>query len=331
MDPLYVVILLVFAFLGAPLFAIFGAASMILFSENGTITSVAVDVFSERFADSPTLVTLPLFTFAGYLLAESGTPRRLVRVSRALFGWLPGGLAVVCLAASAFFTTFTGGSGITIVAIGGLLFPALMKEKYPESFSLGLVTTGGSLGLLFPPSIPIVLYGVVAGITIDNLFLAGLVPGSVTVAILVAYAVVVGWKQRPTGEAARQGFVQFLRFFAGTLVAAPVIAVAVAGIAIAFGWGTSGEGYVAAGGGLGPWISDNARYLMLPLSATFFAGTFATSGETRAALLEAAMEIMLPAVLLAGLASGALRIHEASAFTALYVVVIEVFFYKDIS
>ena len=115
MDPLYVVLLIVFAFLGAPLFAIFGAAAMILFADNGTITSVAVDVFSERFADSPTLVTLPLFTFAGYLMAEAGTPQRLVRVSRALFGWLPGGLAVVCLFASAFFTTFTGGSGITII------------------------------------------------------------------------------------------------------------------------------------------------------------------------------------------------------------------------
>src|SRR5690606_35291541 len=155
------------------------------------ITGATNDVFSEKFADSPLLVTIPLFTFAGYLMAESGTPRRLVELSRAWLGWMPGGLALVCIIASAFFTTFTGGSGITIVAIGGLLFPALLSEKYPERFRLGLVTTGGSLGLLFPPSVPIVLYGVVAGITIEGLFAAGFLPGLVTLAILGGYSM---WK-----------------------------------------------------------------------------------------------------------------------------------------
>src|SRR5688572_20139139 len=131
MDPVTILVLVVLAAIGAPLFAIFGAAGMMLFDAqpHGTITSVAVDVFSERFADSPTLVTLPLFVFAGYILAEAGTPKRLVDVSKAWFGWMPGGLAIVCLIASAFFTTFTGGSGITIVAIGGLLYPALLKDK----------------------------------------------------------------------------------------------------------------------------------------------------------------------------------------------------------
>ncbi len=318
MDPLVALVLVLFAFLGAPLFAVFGAASLILFGEDGSTVSVAVDVFSERFADSPTLVTLPLFTFAGYLMAESGTPKRLVAVSRALFGWLPGGLAIVCLFASAFFTTFTGGSGITIVAIGGLLFPALIQEKYPEKFSLGLVTTGGSLGLLFPPSIPIVLYGVVAGILIDKLFLAGAVPGTLTVLILVVYSFIVGSRQRPPKAEAIEGFKQFARFAGGLIVGS------IPTVALAF-W-LAGRESTSTG-------ADSAlRLLFLPtLLIAFFSATFATSGKTRKALLETSWELLLPVVLIVGLITGVLRIHEASAFTALYVLIVEVFVYKDIS
>lgn len=200
MEALVVVLIVLCAFLGAPLFAIFGAAALWLFTQEGSITAVATDVFSERFADSPMLVTLPLFTFAGYILAESGTPNRIVRLSRAFFGSLPGGLAMVCIVASAWFTIFTGGSGITIVAIGGLLFPALMKDGYPKLFSLGLVTTGGSLGLIFPPSIPLVLYAVVAQILIDKVFLAGIIPGAITVLLMMGYAAVVGWRNMPADK-----------------------------------------------------------------------------------------------------------------------------------
>jgi len=198
MDGFWIVLLTVLALIGAPLFAIFGAASMLLFGDlvDTSITGTANDVFSEKFADSPLLVTIPLFTFAGYLMAESGTPHRLVKVSRAWLGWMPGGLAIVCLVASAFFTTFTGGSGITIVAIGGLLYPALVADKYKENFSLGLVTTGGSLGLLFPPSVPMIIYGVVAGIMIEKLFLAGLIPGIISVAALAVYSSITGVKQK---------------------------------------------------------------------------------------------------------------------------------------
>jgi C4-dicarboxylate transporter DctM subunit len=197
MDALVVVLLVVFAFLGAPLFAVFGAASLILFQQEGSIVSVTTDVFSERFSESPMLVTLPLFTFAGYLLAESGAPTRIVRLSKAFFGWLPGGLAMVCIVGSAWFTIFTGGSGITIVAIGGLLLPALLKEGYPKNFSLGLVTTGGSLGLIFPPSVPLVLYAVVAQILIDKVFLAGIIPGALTVLMMMGYAAIIGWRNKP--------------------------------------------------------------------------------------------------------------------------------------
>jgi tripartite ATP-independent transporter DctM subunit len=198
MDTIWIVLLAVLAIIGAPLFAIFGAASMLLFwaLPDTSITGVANDVFSEKFADSPLLVTIPLFTFAGYLMAESGTPQRLVRVSRAWLGWMPGGLAMVCLVASAFFTTFTGGSGITIVAIGGLLYPALVSDKYDENFSLGVVTTGGSLGLLFPPSVPMIIYGVVAGIMIEKLFLAALIPGIIAVAALAIYSSIIGIRQK---------------------------------------------------------------------------------------------------------------------------------------
>ena len=110
------------------------------------------------------MVTVPLFTFIGYMLAESKAPERIVRASEAFFGWLPGGLAIVCIIASAFFTTLTGGSAVTIVAIGGLLYPALVRYGYPKDYSLGLVMTGGSLGLLLPPSLPILIYSLVAGI-----------------------------------------------------------------------------------------------------------------------------------------------------------------------
>jgi tripartite ATP-independent transporter DctM subunit len=198
MDGLWIALLIALAIIGTPLFAIFGAASMLLFGAlpDTSITGAANDVFSEKFADSPLLVTIPLFTFAGYVLAESGTPDRLVRMARAWFGWMPGGLAMVCLVASAFFTTFTGGSGITIVAIGGLLFPALISDKYKESFSLGLVTTGGSLGLLFPPSVPMIIYGVIAGVMIEKLFLAGLIPGVITVATLGIYSSITGIREK---------------------------------------------------------------------------------------------------------------------------------------
>lgn len=321
-----VVALVVLAILGAPLFAIFGAASMALFSgtEGGTITSSAVKVFSAQFSDSPTLVTLPLFTFAGYVLAESQTPTRLVRVSRALFGWVPGGLAIVCLMASAFFTTFTGGSGITIVAIGGLLYPALLQERYGQRFSLGLVTTGGSLGLLFPPSLPLLLYGVIAGLLIDKLFLAGLIPGAILMVILALYAMVVGWRLGPEqgaddGQTGREGFMGFLRFLAGALAGAAVL------VGVAFA--------IAAASGAAGWLAtEGLSTLLVPgVVGGYLTGAFATQGETRAAVLETSWEVLLPVVLLAGLMGGVLRIHEAAAVTALYVLVIEVFVYRDLS
>lgn len=184
---IWALILILLALLGAPLFSIIGAIALLSFYFLGIDTS-AVIVEMYRLSSAPTLIAIPLFTFAGYALAESGAPKRLVDLSRALFGWLPGGLAIVVLVTCAFFTAFTGASGVTIVAIGGLLYPMLRKEGYPEKFSLGLITSSGSLGLLFPPSLPIILYAVVAKINIDQLFLAGIIPGFLLIILLSIYS-----------------------------------------------------------------------------------------------------------------------------------------------
>ncbi len=185
------------ALAGVPLFAVMaGGASLAWWSVGSPLNRLAPRVLDEQFAGSPVLVTIPLFTALGYVLAESQAPRRIVEASRVLFGWLPGGLALVCLAASAFFTTLTGGSGVTIVAIGGLLLPTLRQQGYSERFSLGLVTTGGSLGLLLPPSLPILVYALVAGLDFNATFKAGLLPGLLVMALLGAYAAWVGVREK---------------------------------------------------------------------------------------------------------------------------------------
>ena len=190
---LFILLFALLAFLGSPLFAIIGAIAVLSFHA-AEIDSSAVMVELYWIATNPTLVAIPLFTFAGYVLAESKTSVRLVTLSRALFGTVPGGLALVVLLTCAMFTAFTGASGVTIVALGGLLFPILLKEGYPEKFSLGLITTSGSLGLLFPPSLPLILYALVSKLSVDKLFAAGIVPGILLVVVLAAYGVRQGKK-----------------------------------------------------------------------------------------------------------------------------------------
>ena len=167
--------IVIMAVLGAPIFAVFSllALSAFHFAE---IETSAVTIEMVRLAHHPSLLAIPVFTFAGYILAESKSPDRLLRLAQAGLGWLPGGVAIVSLMVCALFTAFTGGSGVTIIALGGLLFPILSKEGYTERFSLGLIAASGSLGLLFPPSLPIILYGLVGKVDIDKLFLAGIVP-----------------------------------------------------------------------------------------------------------------------------------------------------------
>lgn len=249
--------LILMALLGAPLFTVFGAVAMLAFAGQGIDPSVIM-VDLNRIATNPTLVAIPLFTFAGYMLAESKSPVRLVNLARSIFGTIPGGLAVVTLVTSALFTAFTGASGVTIIAVGGLLYPMLLKEHYPEKFSLGLITTTGSLGLLFPPSLPIILYAMISGISIDKLFAAGLVPGVLLVGILTAYCVVRG------------------RTF-------PLVR-------HAFTWAN---------------VLTSVR--------------------------AAAWEIPLPIIVIAGIYTGLFTATEAAAVTAFYVVIIEVFVYKDLT
>jgi len=264
----------VMALMGAPLFSFLGGLALFLWAHGSdtvpamSLPNAVEDVLGPHFARMSVLPTIPVFTLAGYLMSEAKTPQRLVRVARALLGFAPGGLGIVCILASAFFTIFSGASGITIVAIGGLLLPALLKDRYPEKFSLGLVTTGGALGITFPPCLPLIVYGIVAGLqevppgherlALDKFLLAGLRPGALLIGLLVIYAAIIGIKSKV------------------------------------------------------PRSHFDAK-------------------EARAALWEAKWELVLPVFLLGGLATGVFSPVTAAAFTAFYVLVIEVFLYKDLS
>jgi tripartite ATP-independent transporter DctM subunit len=246
------------AVLGTPLFVVIAGLALLSFYAIEIDLSVVIIEMS-RLADTPLLLSLPLFIFAGTLLAESNTPQRLLRLSRVLLGWLPGGLAVVSLMVCAIFTAFTGASGVTIFAIGGILYPAMIRDHYPERFSLGLVTSSGSLGLLFPPSLPLILYGVVAETRVDQLFLAGILPGILMLILLVSYSMVTGARRPQAGKQK------------------------------------------------------------------------VTGREMIAGLKEAAWEIPLPIIILGGIYGGIFVAGEAAAITALYVLIVEVFIYRDIS
>jgi len=251
------ILLIALALFGTSLFVIIAAIALLAFYYVD-IDSSAVIIELYRLASQPVLLAIPLFTFAGYLLAESKTPERLVNLSRALFGWIPGGLAIVTLVSCAIFTAFTGASGVTIIALGGLLYPVLQQEKYPEKFNLGILTASGNLGLLFPPSLPIILYGLVAETSIDKLFIAGIVPGMLMVVMMSAYSIFSMQRVNPGRD---------------------------------------------------------------PFS--FSAAWKAVKG--------AVWEIPLPFIILVGIYGGFFTATEAAAVTAFYVLVVEVFIYRDIT
>jgi len=195
--------------IGTPVFVVICGLTLYLFYISGIdLSAIIIEV--HRLATTPVLVAIPLFTFAGYLLSESSAPRRLIRLADALLGWLPGGLAVIALGTCAIFTALTGATGLTIIALGGILLPAMSRGGYAEGFSLGLLTTSGTLGLLFPPSLPLIVYAIVAKVGIGQLFVAGLLPGALLVVMLSAYSILAAVRFRVPRK----------RFRAGELVAA---------------------------------------------------------------------------------------------------------------
>jgi len=189
---LVVVGILFAAIAGLPLFLVLSVLAISGFISNDLISTL---YFAEviRLAENPTLVAIPLFTFGGYLLAESNASSRMVSLAKKLLGWLPGGLAIVALSSMALFTAFSGASGITIIALGGLMMPAMLKEGYGKNFSLGLLTVSGSVGLLFPPSLPLIIYAVIAETPVTHMFIGGVLPGLIMVFAISLYCIKKGY------------------------------------------------------------------------------------------------------------------------------------------
>ena len=196
-----------FALFGGALFVLLGGASIIGYAMAGEpLATILIDF--NRLTRNSTILIIPLFTFAGYIIAEGKAPQRLVAFARAGVGWLPGGVAVVVLGTCAFFTTFTGASGVTIIALGGLVYP-ILRQTYNEKFSLGLITTSGSIGLLFPPSVPLILYAIIAQVPIGRMCLAGIIPGILILGILSLYC--CGWSVRKKTETIPFDLMVFLK------------------------------------------------------------------------------------------------------------------------
>lgn len=188
--------IVVLALLGAPLFAVFGALAMLAYQSGGMDFAIVIGELT-RLTNMPMLQALPMFALAGYVLAGSRASERLLRLTRAAFGWMPGGLAMVSIVTCTFMTAFTGASGVTIVALGGLLLPALLQDGYREKAALGLVTTGGNMGVLFVPSLPLILYAIIAqpispSVTVQAVFRAGVLPGLLALAVLSLYGIRAG-------------------------------------------------------------------------------------------------------------------------------------------
>ncbi len=212
--------------LGAPVFVAMSGIAMLLFAGEGSpIASVPTETL--RLVQNPTLPAIPLLTLAGFVMASGGASARLVRAYKGLFGWLPGGVSLMVISVCALFTTFTGGSGVTILALGGLVYPALVKDKYPEGFSLGLVTASGSLGLLFPPSLPVILYGAVASVGAEKLYLGGLVPGILLIVMVAAWSIRTGVKAKAPRQKFERGEMLRAMWAAKWDIGLPLVVVAV--------------------------------------------------------------------------------------------------------
>jgi len=250
-------VLLLAGLMGAPLFVPLGGIPLLYFLSD-EIPSMAVSIEMNRLATQPFLPAVPLFTLVGFLLTEGKAPERMLRCFRACFGWLPGGTAVIATLLCAFFSVFTGGSGVTILALGGLLFHALKSDGYTENFSLGLMTGSGSLGILLPPALPLILFGIAANVPIDELFLAGLLPGLVLITLVCLWGVRAGW---------------------------------------------------------------GSKTVRTPFD----------SREAGAALWSAKFELLAPVLAVSALFSGWATLMEASALTAVYILITQTFIHRDVS
>jgi C4-dicarboxylate transporter DctM subunit len=190
-----IILLIIAALFGAPLFVVLGGIAYMLFARVGEpLEVIPNEAYSMLISHS--IPAIPLFTVAGFLLSESKAGERLVRFFKAFFAWFPGGLAIMAILVCAFFTTFTGASGVTILALGALLSYVLINGKYKKKFSIGLVTASGSVGLLFPPSLPIIIYGVIAGVSIKDMFIGGIIPGFVMILALIVFSIIYATKNK---------------------------------------------------------------------------------------------------------------------------------------
>ncbi len=227
-----VIFIVAMALLETPLFAVIGALSVaaLLAADPSLLSVQLVLIEMNRLASMPVLVALPLFTLVGTLLTETGAPGRIMDFVKALIGWLPGGIAIAALCSCAFFTALTGASGVTIVAVGSVLYPVLQRRGYSDRFNLGLLTTSGSLGLLFPPSLPVILYGVVSKTDIGLIFKAALTPGVVLILFLSGYAFV--HRLRHAGKVARPSpdFQQVKAAFLAGIWEWPVLVIVLVGV-----------------------------------------------------------------------------------------------------
>lgn len=256
MTFVIIILIIVLAIIGTPIFAVMGASAMMNYWHDD-INLQAVIIEFYQLTSKPMLKALFLFAFAGCMLGHSKAPQRLLRLSNSILGWLPGGLAIVAIVSCAMLTSFTGATGITIVALGGLLFPALLKNNYDRKFSLGTITASGSLGLLFPPSLPVILYGVISNTNIDDLYIAGILPGCLLIAVLSCYAL---------------------------------------------------------------WIGNHKH-----ISHEHF-----SFGEVWHALWEVKYELPLPVLVIGGIYSGMFAVSEAAVIAAAYVLIAEMFVYREV-
>lgn len=315
------IIFVLFAMLGAPLFAMFGGIALFSYDQAG-LSSIAIISEYYKLASQPVLLTIPLFTFAGYLLAESKAPTRLVNVAKAFLGWMPGGLAIVTICSCAFFTAFTGASGVTIIALGGLMYPILMKDGYGDKFSMGLVTCCGSLGLLFPPSLPIILYGMIGNLPIDRLFVAGILPGAVLMVVLTLYSSLAAVKLQPQyGQK-----IDFRNL--GRILFSYTLAFVGMGAAIGLCFGIYKLLLMFIPGMTMPKLL--ALFLVLFVVGVFIASRFIPNNAQVKALREAIWELPLPVVIVVCIYGGFITVSEAAAVTAFYVLIVEIFIYRDI-